>query len=181
MSNLIVMNNPYKDSFALDMVMNYCAGTELPYLKCEKWGGMGVDTSNIEAAIASMKEFKESCNKTGGKQLFHFVITLGKKPNSTNAKYLKNKRTYESRVCDSVAPQISNFIYQQGFQNCFFKHVNTDVIHIHFVINSVNLVTRMKIQNVNTLANYILNYARYSLYLGLQNICYRKSEFDLND
>lgn len=179
MSNLIVMNNSYNDPFALDMVMNYCAGTDCTYMKCEKWGGTGVDVSSIEAAIASMKGLKESCNKTGGKQLCHFVITVGKKTNSTNEKYLKSKRTYESNKCDEIAPRVSHFIYQQGFQNCFFKHVDSDVMHIHFVINSVNYLTEKKISNINTLANYILNFTRNTLFLGLRGICYRKSEFDL--
>ena len=177
MSNIIVMNNPYKDDLALYNVMHYCVGDTVNSLKCQYWGGYGVPHSTIDAAIAEMNYIKQIYNKTGGKALCHFVVTLCRKTESHNKRYLEGKLEKERRECDYFSERLSYFLYMQGYQHCYFKHVDSNQAHVHYVLNSVNFRTGMKINNISSLAYAMRDYLNSIFYLThWKNVLYRKGE-----
>lgn len=152
MSNIIVMNKPYEDLNAVATVMNYCAGNTSEWKKCHCWGGMGVFTYSIETAAADMLYVKQYYEKSGGRQLCHFVLNLYTNTQSINPGYLRRQYTEMLNKATYLAPKTSEFIYGQGFQNCFFIHTDSDIVHIHFIINSVSYLSGNKIRNVGSLA-----------------------------
>lgn len=177
MSNIIVINNSYKDELALYNVMHYCAGDTANHLKCQYWRGYGVPWSSVEAAIAEMNYIKQIYNKTDGKALCHFVVTLCRKTESNGKRYLEAKLERERRECDYFADALSLFLFMQGYQNCYFKHIDSDKAHVHYVVNSVNFRTGMKVKNVSSLAYAMMEYLNKNFYLThWKNVLYRKAD-----
>lgn len=176
MSNIILMNKSYNDELALPTVMNYCIGNHSTKKKCFSWGGTGVDTSNIDTAINDMYKVKNYFSKTNGKQLYHIVITIYSDTDSVDENYLKRKYKKESNICDAIVKPISKLIYDMGFQNCFFRHGDSSIVHAHFVINSVNWMDGRKLTNFKSFVFAIKQFALRQLYVNLGELVYRTGE-----
>ncbi|MGN0735329.1 MAG: relaxase/mobilization nuclease domain-containing protein [Anaerovoracaceae bacterium] len=146
MSNIVVMNNTYSDEGALETVFYYCLE------KCEYWGGFGVRAISPREAIQSMQYIKEYWRKTGGKQLGHIVIGVDTNFD-TGREYTRLQTAKDGAYLDDFAVIVSYLIYQEGFQNCFFKHVSKEGRpHVHYVINTVNVSDGKKLSSHSELA-----------------------------
>lgn len=160
MSNIIVMNNPYKDDQTLEMVLNYCIGNTCAHKKCEYWGGFGIRISSAETMIEDMKYIKQYYSQMGGRQLCHYIVVIKSvaKPNKKEDNSLLKVK--DDAYCNSFAGDVAKIFYNQGFQVCFFKHIDTETPHLHYVINSVNGLDGKKIANVTSLANMAYQYLK---------------------
>ena len=154
MSNIIVMNNEYKDGNALPDVMKYS------FRKCVACGGYGVRINSIESAIADMMYIKKYHNKIYGKQVAHIVITADT--------VFGTERTYTKETKDKDAWYLCQFIEfltktiykKMGFQTCFFIHMNTAIPHAHIVINTVNVETGKKLESASDIAFQMYEYLK---------------------
>ena len=152
MSNIIIMNRAYADENALNDVMSYCER------KSEAWWGNGVDLSSRESAIHTMQFVKKAYGKEGNKQLEHLVI---------NVTPYKGERTLSTTECDKYygemaifADTISLELYRLGYQNCYYFHIRPKdkVPHLHYVINTTNLIDGKQMPNYTELAFMVLRY-----------------------
>lgn len=152
MSNIIVMNNPYRDDRALETVFYYC------FEKCEYWSGLGVRAISPQEALQSMQYIKAYWRQTGGKQLCHIIIGVDTNFD-TGREYTRYQTFKDGAYLDDFVATVSYLIYREGFQNCFFKHVSeAGRAHVHYVINSVNVNDGKKLSSHSELAYGIYNY-----------------------
>lgn len=174
MSNIIVIKNSYKDENSLKDVMDYCAGNNFDSPKCSFMYGVCSSDGSVDTAVENMMEVKEQYRKTGGKQLWHLVVTINTKTNSTNENYLLRKKRMEDKECDSLVSGISDYINSIGYQNCVFRHIDTNVAHMHIVVNSVSYMNGKKLTDVKSFVYGIKNYALHHHYINLGNVIYRE-------
>lgn len=166
MSYFTVMTKSYRDDKAIEDVIKYIVGYNHEEHKCKYWGGSGILCTTVETAISLMKCTKRLWDKEDGSQLAHFVITIetSGKYDNPNIDFNWVKET-EEKYCEYIAFEISSLIYSQGFQNLYAIHIDTDKIHIHYVINSVNVLNGSKLSHVTSLANmcwyYLNEYYRF--------------------
>lgn len=66
----------------------------------------------------------------------------------------------DNSYCSDFAAAMTRVVYEQGFQVCFFKHIDTKTPHLHYVVNSVNGLTGKKIANVTSLAGLVYKFLR---------------------
>ena len=161
MSIIKVQNGDYYDNEAVKSVIDYC------HKKCDWWGGLGVRLDSIELAITDMMRVKDLAFKTSGKQLYHLEIHIAKRTLGCVVEKYNTDRFNEDLNCRLVAMELSNILFEKGFQNCFFKHNKPDDAHLHFVLNSVNYKTKAKLTNVVGFSNELYHYLRREYrYLG---------------
>ncbi len=164
MSNVIVMSKPYKDYAAIDTVIRYCIANRTykgDKVKCDGFVSAGVSTINLEEMIYDMYYMKSYLHNTEGKQLSHFIINL--------ATYKMFQKSYENELDKlynasvKIANDVKHLISDLGYQVCIFRHIDTNVPHLHVVINSVNLNTGTKIRSDKDMAIKIMElmYAKY--------------------
>lgn len=90
----------------------------------------GKDCS-IEHAINQMKMTKEIFNKQGGTQYYHIVQSF-------------DIDDVEHTKANEIAKKLAEEIFQ-GYEVILATHTDTDHVHTHFVINSVNFKTGKKL------------------------------------
>lgn len=86
-------------------------------------GGLGVDP---ECAALQMSMVKQLWHKTEGRQVRHFILSFS---------------AVESIDPDTLMQYgyaVAGYYYQKGFQVVFAGHLDTDYLHLHFVVNTVN-------------------------------------------
>jgi len=154
MSLIKVQNGDYYDKESLRDVMGYCQR------KCDWWSGSGVRTDSLEEAVADMERAKALSFKTDGKQLYHMEIYISRATlGCIGEKYNKNR--YDDEVCSYlIASEISEILFDKGFQNTVYMHSKTDDVHLHLAINSVNYKTKAKLTNVVGLSNELYHYLK---------------------
>ena len=87
-----------------------------------------------EHALEQMNNTKESWCKTDGRQFKHFVQSFHKDENVT------------ADLIHSIGIKFAEKMFP-GFEVIISTHKDTDHCHTHFIVNSVNLETGLKIQN----------------------------------
>lgn len=170
MSNLIILNNNYKEKGCLERVLNYCLRTSLfkPMAAGVDakviWHGCGVDTTSFNRMIRSF-EYIQGLSSYVHKKLHHFVITIYLPYDYENQydvkRTSKKKRGFEESLATLISLQLSNYLcYELGFQNVYIIHYDKQHVHIHFIMNSVNYMTGKGISNERTFYSQILNYCK---------------------
>lgn len=97
------------------------------------YNGIGLDP---EHAIRDMELCKRAYDKTGGTQVKHIVVSLEAGE--------ENKLTDEE-IC-TFADRTADIIYDNtGCQIAYAVHGNTDNLHIHYAVNSVQINNGKKI------------------------------------
>ena len=102
-----------------------------------------------------MIQIKKLAEKEDGKQLYHMVISIWRyyaKP------VYKNKAVTEDACCDLIGNDISQILYNMGYQNAYFKHNNNGNRHLHFIINSVNFISGNKLSGVKSICSQTTQY-----------------------
>lgn len=75
------------------------------------------------------------------------------------------------------AYDISKYIWEKGYQNSVYYHVDADRPHLHFVINPIDKCTGKQMRNIGGFANELLYFLRANYRkLNWQGVIYRKGE-----
>lgn len=120
------------------------------------YGATGMLLSNPETMYQSMIQVKKQFNKTEGRQALHLIISFDKDDSEWLTPHLALEIGYQLALT------------MEGVQTVFGVHDNTDKLHIHMVLNSVNYITGLKIGissqkvycHINNQLNQILNQYR---------------------
>lgn len=160
MSLVKVINNPYDTERILKNLFMYCLKEDnsLNELEpgCILYGGMGVNLHSIDSIMHSMELHKKAYKKESGRRIHHFVISIY----MVNNRYtlIPEKHTkcpYEICCAHMIAHDICEYLHYKGFQNAFFIHNDTNVVHIHFIFNSID-VNGNRLRNSRTFYDEIL-------------------------
>ena len=126
--NVRIMKGSYTNEDAQQNVISYA----LRKSKAEFTGGCAVYPVSINNADKQFQIIKEKYNKTEGRKIFHMCLS-----------YKDDKEITKDKVL-SDAKKVSDKIGEE-FQNIYGLHEDTDNLHVHFAINSVNYKTGKKI------------------------------------
>lgn len=151
--SLVKMNTKgYYNSNALEKEFEYCVS------KCEWWSGNGIRTDSISRAIFDMRYVKILTGKEGGKQLYHMIVSIWR--SSINRKNFTDKDNSQNTFCYLIGNEISIILFNAGYQNAYFKHMDGNNAHLHFIINSVNFGTGKKMSGIGGYAKKIFYHLR---------------------
>lgn len=94
--------------------------------------GINCDARN---AFSEMVKTKEEFNKLNGVQAYHGYVSFGSKDKLDPLEVLQ------------ATKEIANRMWGERFQVVLACHTNTDILHCHFVCNSVSFVDGKKLAN----------------------------------
>lgn len=154
MAVLKLVRDGYKEHNAVYNLVNYVLDANKMPSRC--FGGVGVD---LHGPGKSMYRIKNVFDKTTGNQAEHFILAFSENESRMLSTYLIYQIAYE--ICD----------YFKGLQVLFALHEvkNTykspcyedDSVHIHFVVNTVDLNAgnkfRIDFNNINGIRDHILS------------------------
>lgn len=143
----------YYNHDALEKAFEYCLS------KSEWWNGNGIRTDYIEGAIFDMRQVKILAEKEDGKQLYHVVVSIWRQ-SVNNRKAVENKGSFEDACCYLIGNELSTIIFNNGFQNAYFKHIDGNNVHLHFIINSVNFYTGKKLSGIRGYIKQMTDYLK---------------------
>lgn len=153
MAKLIVKNKSYTNENCIHNLINYITNDKETsrILRVESFG---VNPLNNETMISSMMRSKERVNRINGKQAYHLIISIyrTKNPMSDDQKIIYGK---------NIIYDIGNYFLNHNIQSVIAlqseKEYNWHNIHVHCVINSIDMKTGLKITNTSLLFNKILS------------------------
>lgn len=116
MPNLLIVRNSYPDLESVQRLLNYVLRTSF-------YGGYAIDP---EQAYDQMRLVKEAYHKTEGVQLKHFLLTFSHE----EMMHLDFKDLLE------LGFQVGKVL--ERYQIVYCIHLNSDYIHMHFVMNTVS-------------------------------------------
>lgn len=158
MSIIKVISKPFTNSDSLENIVAYTLNIPVTRLNENisdiKYICYGVNDLTPLHMIASMRKTKDLFNKTEGKQIHHFILSIYKK----NYLGMSNKKMW----CDLLCNDVAYYLRTLGYQNIAFIHVKNYEcnVHIHFIVNSVNGLTGTKLKNERTFYRNLLHYLR---------------------
>lgn len=155
MSLIKVQPGEYYDENAMKDVMEYC------HKKCDWWGGLGIRIDDISTAISDMIRVKRMCYKVNGKQLYHMEICISRATIGCVGEKYNIDKYNDDACCYLIAIEIAEILFNKGFQSAVFKHTKKyEDMHLHFVINSTNFITKAKLTNMVGISNELFHYLR---------------------
>ena len=116
MPNLLIVRNSYPDLGSVQRLLNYVLRTSF-------YGGYAIDP---EYAFDQMRLVKEAYHKTEGVQLKHFLLTFSHE----EMMHLDFKDLLE------LGFQVGKVL--ERYQIVYCIHLDSDYIHMHFVMNTVS-------------------------------------------
>lgn len=116
MPNLLIVRNSYPDLGSVQRLLNYVLRTSF-------YGGYAIDP---EQAYDQMRLVKEAYHKTEGVQLKHFLLTFSHE----EMMHLDFKDLLE------LGFQVGKVL--ERYQIVYCIHLDSDYIHMHFVMNTVS-------------------------------------------
>lgn len=116
MPNLLIVRNSYPDLESVQRLLNYVLRTSF-------YGGYAIDP---EYAFDQMRLVKEAYHKTEGVQLKHFLLTFSHE----EMMHLDFKDLLE------LGFQVGKVL--ERYQIVYCIHLDSDYIHMHFVMNTVS-------------------------------------------
>ena len=157
MSFIKIIKNDYTSKDAIGNVFDYCIRADIKdNHQSVQWDGIGICGYSKADVIESMQFVKHFFKKEEGIQMYHMVVSIFKKHNH-----------YNSGWANLIAMDLMHFIYEKGYQNCYFKHTDSGCVHLHFIINSVNYKDGKMLSKVWSFENEILAFLR-GKYKGLE-------------
>lgn len=154
MSNLVVIKDQYRNSDAFEKIFKYLLRYNYhnSNKKCKFSYGKGILLYSIEDMSNSFKMVKAVYGKDGGNLLHHFIVTV----------YDERGIEYEDAILYAklIANELSNYLFEMGFQNAAFIHNDTKIIHIHFIFNSVNYRDGNKLMNNRSFYSSLLRFLK---------------------
>ncbi len=125
MPNLLIVRNSYPDLESVQRLLNYVLRT--PF-----YGGYAIDPKQ---AYDQMRLVKEAYHKTEGVQLKHFLLTFSHE----EMMHLDFKDLLE------LGFQVGKVL--ERYQIVYCIHLDSDYIHMHFVMNTVSFEDGKKYSN----------------------------------
>lgn len=159
MSITKIIYGAYDDLCTLNSLFNYCLETDYPNQSIE-WGGRGVVLENKHTAIDSFNAVKSIYDKFDGKQAHHLVISIYRRQYIRDPYDFNRKRMLDNMCCNYIAIEVAQLIFNKGYQVCYFKHTDTDYLHLHLIINSVNYLYGNKLTNLLSFRYMIDSYLK---------------------
>lgn len=155
MSFIKNVNKYYGSKEDVNKLIRYC-GNSVSVKNC---GFFGVNPLSYIDAIESMYRIKKRFNQENGQQVLHFVVSIYRKSNSD----MDHLIMYAENVMNKIGYQLEGM----GFQNIAFIHakrakiyeaeIGSPNVHIHFVVNTINVFTGHRMRNVKNILNYFLS------------------------
>lgn len=163
MSLIRIVPGKYNNQDALEKEFAYCTKNLYNSKRgCIYWGGTGISNDSIEAAIFDMRRVKYFSGKMDGKQLHHFLVSIKRKDLEESTVYGRYYKRYDKSRDESpalfVGLDVCELVFNIGYQTAYFVHDDSEYFHVHFILNSVNYKTGMKLDNLNTIVNSVFYY-----------------------
>lgn len=144
MANLKIVDKKYELIDDIRRVISYVINP----MKTDYVGANGVIPTTAQSIASQFLLVKNTYNKLEGRQLRHFIVSF-----TDNEAISPEKAFY-------LAYEIAEY-YGNDYQIAFAVHDDTDYVHVHFVMNSVNYNTGIKyaggFEDFNNLKAYINN------------------------
>lgn len=149
----------YQDDLALDDVVSYCMDSRKT--GHQLIGGFGV---NLTQPAYEMRRLSEAYGKFKGLRLRHMVLSF-------SAQEIKRFRSHVYDSLNKIADYAARY-YGGQYQILYSIHEDSNFLHIHFVMNSVNYLTGKKYPGTKEDYYSFQNYLGTFLYeyYGLQLI-----------
>ena len=116
MPNLLIVRNSYPDLESVQRLLNYVLRTSF-------YGGYAIDP---EQAYDQMRLVKEAYHKTEGVQLKHFLLTFSH----------EEMMRLDFKDLLELGFQVGKVL--ERYQIVYCIHLDSDYIHMHFVMNTVS-------------------------------------------
>ena len=113
---------------------------ERKHLKTVSIGGNGLDYTDHKKMVKQIKKIQKLFHKNTGRRMYHFVLSFDE--------LLKEEEQTVSEIAEQIVKK--KFC---DYQVIYGVHRDTDNIHIHFAMSSVNYKTGMK---------FHMNYMEYN-------------------
>ena len=128
-------NKPYKDynynnKDAVENLIYYVFKDKDGNRKVRLYGGLGVDMTTSEKAVKQMNKIKKLYKKIGRRQMYHFILSFDERIKSPIEVY-------------EIGMGVIDTIFY-GWQVIFTVHEDKGHLHLHFILNSVNMLTGYK-------------------------------------
>lgn len=151
MAILKIINEGYRNTNAIDKLVNYVLNPNKMPSKC--YGGNGI---SLYTPTDSMNVIKKVYGKTTGRQAVHFILAFTRKEISSVPPSLL--KMLGDNICTFFRDvQVLYSLHEYSDQ---YGDFIADGIHFHFVINPVNYTTGKKFgidySNSNALKTFIL-------------------------
>ena len=156
MSYIKVVNKKYADEYVVGNLLKYGEEGE----NREFLGGCGISDLSDKYESRDMNFVKKLYGKENGRQAYQIIISIYKNRKTKNREERIDKYKVESTYAFIIAEEISDMLYEKGFQNAVYRHEDSDYVHLHFMINSVNYKTGRKASDMKELLNEVSNYLR---------------------
>ncbi len=136
------IKKPPKTKAGLRRLINYI--TNLEKTQEHLIGGYNCDSQN---AYFEFMNIKEIYHKTDGIQARHFIQSF------------KPDESLTPEIAKEIADKLVQYADFKEFQLVYAVHVNTEHLHTHFVINSVNNETGLRWHQTDTELQELKNYS----------------------
>lgn len=153
MSKLIVKNKAYTNENCIHNLINYIT-TDKETSRVLMVESFGVNPLNKDTMISSMIRAKERVNRTTGKQAYHLIISIYRKEHPMSD---DKKITYGKNIIYDIGNYFLNYHIQSVIALQSERENNWNNVHIHCVINSIDMKTGLKITNTALLFNDLLS------------------------
>ena len=123
----------YKNAKSIDNLTKYVMGDikERKHLETVSIGGNGLDYTNHKKMVKQIKKVQKVFHKNTGRRMYHFVLLFDES--------LKEEEQAVSEIADLIVKEKFH-----DYQVIYGVHRDTDNIHIHFAMSSVNYNTGLK-------------------------------------
>lgn len=137
MAVLKIVINRYENTDAIANLVNYVLNKE----KMPHWcyGGKGI---SMYAPAETMYAVKNIYDKTTGKQAEHFILAFSREESVKLTVPLIYKIAYD--ICDLLGNVQVLFGLHEVRNTYFSEDYENDSVHLHFVVNTVDLQTGKK-------------------------------------
>lgn len=130
MAHIIMINKPYIDKSSVKNLIKYATTDKKTGKYVRFMGAIGTNSHEPEEMIKQFMKVKKYYEKTDGRQVRHFVVSF-------DPSQLEGQASPE--MIAKWAYQIAWF-YGSRYQVIYGVHEDTDIYHVHFVINTVSYV-----------------------------------------
>lgn len=137
-----VIEKSYSDENATATLVRYCAKSSLV-------GYIGI--TSYKTAADEMQLVKTVYGKTTGRQARHYILS-----------FARSEPIVPSQALD-IASQAAAY-FADRYQVVYGIHTDTDLIHIHFIVNTVNYVTGKKFTDEYTEENQFRKHLKQILW-----------------
>lgn len=151
------MNGRYRNSDCIRNLINYIT-TDKETSHVLTYVGFGVNNLSRRTMIDSMMKSKERADNVNGKQAYHFVVSIYR---------LRNPMSRDRKINygHSIIDDIGYYFFERNIQSVLSlqeeKEGNWHNIHVHCVINLVDMHTGLKITNIRSLFENLLSMLSY--------------------